>query len=182
VKRPVETVKRWVLRAILGLLLVDAGLYAVVWNYESGHPESSRKALNRLQNEDRELAADVRRAQRIREQLPDVRKDCDEFLNNTLLVASTGYSAIEADLGKITAAAGLPAGGVSFKQKATDKPGILQVEVNAVVEGDYSALVKFVNGLERSKNLYLIDSMSLSSGHEGGARLSLAMRTYFRSS
>lgn len=179
--RPVETVKRWVLRVVVAFLLLDAGLYTVVWNYESDHPETARKAVERLQDEDRKLAADVRRAQKIREQLPEVRKDCDEFLNNTLLVASTGYSTIETDLGKITAAAGLPAGGVSFKQKSTDKPGIVQVEVNAVVEGDYSALVKFINGLERSRNLYLIDSMSLNAGHERGARLNLIMRTYFRS-
>jgi len=181
VKRPVDSVKRWVLRALVCLLLVDAGLFAVVWNYESGHPESAQQSLDRLQDEDRKMAADVRRAQRIREQLPDVRKECDEFLNNTLLVASTGYSTIEADLGKITAAAGLPAGAVSFKQRPTDKQGILQVEVNALVDGNYSALVKFINGLERSRNLYLIDSMSLTAGNEGGARLSLVMRTYFRS-
>lgn len=180
-KRPVEDVKRWVLRAVVALLLVDAGLFAVVWQYEFEHPETGKKTMDRLRDEDRKMVADVRRAQRIREQLPDVRKECDAFLHDTLLVASTGYSAIEADLGKITAAAGLPAGGVGFKQKPTDKQGILEVEVNAVVEGDYSALVKFINGLERSKNLYLIDSMSLNAGHEHGARLSLVMRTYFRS-
>ena len=180
-KRPVDNVKRWALRAVVGLLLLDAGLFAVVWNYESGHPETAQKTLERLQEEDRNMAVDVRRAQRIREQLPDVRKDCEDFLSNTLLVASSGYSTIEADLGKITATAGLPAGSVGFKQKPTDKQGIVEVQVNAVVEGEYSALVKFINGLERSKNLYLIDSMSLSSGHERGGRLSLVMRTYFRS-
>lgn len=180
-KRPVENVKRWVLRALLALLLVDAGLGAVVWNYESGHPETGQQALERLQREDREMVADVRRAQRIREQLPDVKKQCDDFLNDTLLVASSGYSTIETDLGKITAAAGLPGGGVSFKQKPADKQGIVEVEVTAVVDGDYSALVKFINGLERSKNLYLIDSMSLNASHERGARISLVMRTYFRS-
>lgn len=179
--RPVEAVKRWVLRALAVLLLLDAGLFAVVWNYEADNPETGKETIKRLQDEDRLLAADVRRAQHIREQLPDVRNDCTEFLNTNLLAASSGYSTIEADLGKITTAAGLPAGGVSFKQKATDKSGILQVEVNAIVEGDYSALIKFINGLERSKILYLIDSMSLSAGHEHGARLSLVMRTYFRS-
>ena len=179
--RPVETVKRWVLRGLVALLLVDAALGAVVWNYESGHPETAEKALERLQYEDREMVADVRRAQRIREQLPDVKKQCNEFMNDTLLVASSGYSTIEADLGKISAAAGLPGGGVSFKQKPADKQGIVEVEVTAVVEGDYSALVKFINGLERSKNLYLIDSMALNAGHERAARLSLVMRTYFRS-
>lgn len=179
--RPVEAVKRWVLRALVALLLVDAGLVAVVWNYESGQSETGRKTIERLQDEDRNLDADVTRANRFREQLPRVRKDCDEFLGHTLLLASTGYSKIEADLGKITAAAGLPAGGVAFKQKPTDKQGIIEVEVNANVEGDYSSLVKFINGLERSDHLYLIDSMSLNSGSERGGRLSLVMRTYFRS-
>ncbi|HTQ86852.1 MAG TPA: hypothetical protein VMH81_03005 [Bryobacteraceae bacterium] len=179
--RPIENVKRWVVRVLGVLLLLDAGLFALVWRYESEQPETGQKAIERLQAEDRKMAEDVHRAQRIRQQLPDVRKDCVEFLGNTLLVASTGYSTIEADLGKITAAAGLPAGAVSFKQKPTDKEGILEVQVNAVVEGDYSSLVKFINGLERSKNLYLIDAMSLNAGHERGARLDLIMRTYFRS-
>ncbi len=179
--RPVENVKRWALRALIALLVLDAGLGAVVWDYESGHPESGQKALERLQDEDRRLAADVRRAQKIREQLPDARKQCVDFLNSTLLVASSGYSTIETDLGKITADAGLPGGSVEFKQKAADKEGIVEVEVTAAVEGEYSALVKFINGLERSKNLYLIDSMSVTAGHERGARLSLVMRTYFRS-
>jgi len=179
--RPVERVKRWVLGAVGAFLVLDAGLFVLVWSYESDHPELGKKTLSRLQDEDRKMTADIRRAQRIREQLPDVRKDCSDFLQDTLLEASTGYSTIEADLGKITAAAGLPAGGVSFKQKPTDKQGIVEVQVNALIEGDYSELVKFINGLERSKNLYLIDSMSLNSGREHGARLSLMMRTYFRS-
>jgi Tfp pilus assembly protein PilO len=181
VKRPVESVKLWVSRALVGLLLVDAALAAVVWHYESDHPQADKKYIERLQDEDRFMAADVRRAQAIREQLPDVKKNCDTFEGDTLLRSSTGYSAIVADLGKITADAGLPAGGVAFKQKAADQKGIIQVEVSAFVEGDYSALVKFINGLERSKNLYLIDSMSLNAGRERGARLSLLMRTYFRS-
>jgi Tfp pilus assembly protein PilO len=181
VKRPIESVKIWVSRVLVGLLLADAALAAVVWHYESDHPEADKKYIERLQDEDRFMAADVRRAQAIREQLPDVRKACDTFQGDTLLPSSTGYSAIVADLGKITAEASLPPGGVGFKQKPSNQKGIIEVEVGAYVEGDYSALVKFINGLERSKNLYLIDSMSLSSGHEHGVRLSLLMRTYFRS-
>ncbi len=180
-KRPVETVKRWVLRIVAGLVLADAALAVVVWHYESAHPETARNYIERLQDDDRRMVADVRRAQAIREQLPDVRRDCDTFLDDTLLPAATGYSAIVADLGKITADAGLPPGGVGFKQKPSDQKGIIEVEVNAFVEGDYSALVKFINGLERSKNLYLIDSMSLNSGRDRGGHLNLFMRTYFRS-
>jgi Tfp pilus assembly protein PilO len=181
VKRPVENVKLWVRRAVALLLLVDAVLLGIVWRYSSEHPETDRKYLERLQDEDRRLTADVRSAQAIREQLPDVRRQCDTFLGDTLLLASTGYSSIVADLGKITADAGLPPGAVGFKRKPGDQKGVIEVEVSALVEGDYASLVKFINGLERSKNLYLIDSMSLNSGREHGARLSLFMRTYFRS-
>lgn len=179
--RPIETVKRWVFRALTALLLADAALVVVVWQYESDHPESGQKYIERLQEEDRRMVADVRGAQAIREQLPDVKKDCNTFLGNTLLLASTGYSGIVADLGKIMADAGLPPGGIGFKQKPADQKGIIEIEVNAVVEGDYVSLVKFINGLERSRNLYLIDSMSLDSGRERSGRLSLQMRTYFRS-
>jgi Tfp pilus assembly protein PilO len=181
VTRPIETVKRWVFRALAALLLLDAALASVVWHYESEHPEADKRYIERLQAEDRVMASDVSRAQAIREQLPDVKKDCESFQHDTLLPSSTGYSAIVADLGKITADAGLPLGGVSFKQKSSDQKGIIEVEVGAFVEGDYSALVKFINGLERSKNLYLIDSMSFASGHERGVHLSLIMRTFFRS-
>jgi hypothetical protein len=181
VKRPIEAVKRWVGRALIVLLTADALLLAVVWYTAAEHPEAERRNLVRLREEDKKLAADVRRAAAIRAALPAVQKDCDTFLSNTLLVASSGYSTIVADLGKIAGDAGVPPGGIGFKQKPPDKQGVIEVEVTAAVEGPYASLVKFVNGLERSKILYLIDSMSLSSGHERGEHLSLIMRTYFRS-
>jgi len=181
VTRPIENVKRWVFRFVAAILFVDAALLGIIWHYQSDHPEADQKYIESLQEQDRRMVADVRRAQSIREQLPGVKKDCNAFLDDTLLRSSTGYSAIVADLGKITAEAGLPPGAVGFKQKSAEQKGIIEVEVTALVEGNYVSLVKFINGLERSKNLYLIDSMSLTFSHDTGARLSLAMRTYFRS-
>jgi len=181
VTRPIESVKRWVFRSLCALLVADVVLAGVAWHYAADHSGAGREYVERLQDDDRYMASDVRRAESIREQLPDVKKDCDKFEKETLLQSSTGYSAIVADLGKITAEAGLPPGGVAFRQKPSDQKGILKVEVGAYVEGDYPSLVKFINGLERSKNLYLIDSMSLTSGRERGVRLNLLMRTYFRS-
>ena len=54
--------------------------------------------------------------------------------------------------------------------------------MSATVEGAYPGLVKFINGLERSQNFYLLDSLALASGMGGtGVRLNLQLRTYFRS-
>ena len=169
-------------RLVVGvLLLADAVLAGVLWQGAAEHPASAQKRLEQLRDRDRQLATDVRSAEAIREQLPEVRKQCETFLNDTLLQASGGYSAIAADLEKIATEAGLPPGTISFRQKAADKQGIIEVQVTAGVEGSYAALVKFVNGLERSKSLYLLDSLTLSAGPERLIRMNLQMRTYFRS-
>ncbi|HKO04614.1 MAG TPA: hypothetical protein VJW51_07680 [Candidatus Acidoferrales bacterium] len=179
--RAAERIKRWVRGAVLALVAADALLLLVVWNNAAENSPAEQRNLKRLREENGQISADVSRAAAIKKQLPDVEKDCDAFFSNTLLVASGGYSTIVADLGKIAANAGLPPGGIGFKQKPADKQGVIEVEVSATVEGDYTSLVKFINGLERSKNLYLLDSMALNSGRDRGARLNLVMRTYFRS-
>jgi len=176
-----ERIKRWVRRAILFLLAADVILLGVVWRDAGEHTPDEQRNLELLRTENGKLAADVHSAAAIKAQLPAIEKDCDTFFNNTLLVSATGYSTILADLGKIAAGAGLPPGAIGFKQKPADKQGVIEVEVTAAVEGDYKSLVKFVNGLERSKNLYLLDSMGLNKGHDREARLILVMRTYFRS-
>jgi Tfp pilus assembly protein PilO len=179
--RGVDTIKLWVRRGVLALLLADAVLLGIIWWNASLHPEIQQESLERLRGQHRLLAADVRRAADIRERLPAVERQGDEFLNGTLLPASSGYSTILADLGHIATTAGLPPGAIGFRQKEPDKQGIVEVEVSAALDGDYPALVKFINGLERSDNLYLLDSLKLTAGHDRGIRLSLVLRTYFRS-
>jgi hypothetical protein len=176
-----EAVKRGVRRAMLALLIADVVLLGVVWRNASLHPEYQQRSLERLRQEHRKLGDDVRRAADIRERLPAAERQCDTFLKETLLPASSGYSTVLADLGRVAKDAGLPPGAIGFKQKEPDKQGILQVEVTAAVEGDYASLVKFINGLERSENLYLLDSLALTAGRDRGIRLSLLLRTYFRS-
>jgi Tfp pilus assembly protein PilO len=179
--RPIEGVKRWVRYVLAGVLAADALLLGVVWYNAAEHPEAEKGRLERLRDDNKKLGDDVNRAIAIRTELPTVRKDCDEFLRDTLLVSSSGYSTIVADLEKIATDAGIPPGAITFKQKPPDKQGVIEVEVTASVEGKYSALVKFVNGLERSGNLYLLDGISLTGGNDSAAHMNLLMRTYFRS-
>jgi hypothetical protein len=49
------------------------------------------------------------------------------------------------------------------------------------MQGAYPSLVSFINGLERSKSFYLLDSLSLDSSTDGLLKLNLELRTYFRS-
>ena len=179
--RPRTDIARLVRYLLGALLLADAILLGVIWQAAAEQPATGQKRLEQLRDENLRLAADVRRAAAIREALPDVQKQCEAFLHDALRQSSGGYSAIVADLEKIAADSGLPPGAVGFHQKPPDKQGMIEVQINAAVEGNYAALVKFVNGLERSKSLYLLDSLSLSSGRERSIRMNLLLRTYFRS-
>ena len=48
------------------------------------------------------------------------------------------------------------------------------------VDGDYPAIIQFINGLERSKYFYLLNNLQLDTSNLGGIRLRLELRTYFR--
>jgi hypothetical protein len=53
--------------------------------------------------------------------------------------------------------------------------------MKTTVEGDYPALIQFIHALERSKNFYLLDNLTLASGGStAGVKLNLDLRTFFR--
>ena len=41
-------------------------------------------------------------------------------------------------------------------------------------------MIRFINGLERSKNFYLVDDLTLASANTGTIQLEITMHTYFR--
>lgn len=52
--------------------------------------------------------------------------------------------------------------------------------MNMDLDAEYPAIIQFINGLERSKNFYLLDSLRLTSASTGGIRLDLDLHTFFR--
>ena len=92
-----------------------------------------------------------------------------------------GYSAISADLGDIAKKSGLQVDSTHFRQKSVEKHGVDEITIGLTMEGAYPALVNFINSLEKSNNFYVLDSLTLDSTTGGTLRLSLQVRTYFRS-
>ncbi len=168
--------------AILCLLLAaDIALAFFLWHGGRQGPAAQRAQLERLTLEAKLLKADVQRGEKIRASLPQVGKDCDGFYQGSFLAADAGYSAIVADLTEITHKAGLKSTGVAFQQKVLKDHGVTQISMRTTVEGDYPSIIQFINALERSKNFYLLDNLSLASGGSTpGIKLNLDLRTYFR--
>lgn len=172
--------KKWTGIALAGLLAVDLALLSFLWQASREGPQAMRARRDRLAVQAKLLRADVDRGEKVRASLPQAGKDCDTFYHQAFLDASTGYSQIEADLGAIASKAGVRTSGFSFKQKEIKDRGVTEIGISTNVEADYPAVIQFINGLERSKNFYLLDGLQLASATAGGIRLELELHSYFR--
>jgi Tfp pilus assembly protein PilO len=181
---PTQTSSPWrkyVTGIVALLFLADFALAFFVWQGGREGPETKRRQRDHLALQAKLLKADVERGEIIKASLPQVGKDCDGFYKADFLPASAGYSAILAELTEITHKAGLKTGGVSFQQKELKGHGVTEIAMKTTVEGDYPALIQFIHALERSKNFYLLDNLTLASGGStAGVKLNLDLRTFFR--
>lgn len=171
-----------IIRAILGIVLgADLILAGVNWQMADAN-RTPQSELNALKREHALMAADIARAETIRTTLPAIEQQCDTFFHQNFRPLSSGYSSVISDIGTLSRGAGLQAGNLSFHQHEPDKRGVTQVDIFAVVDGDYSSVVRFVNDLQHSDTFYVLDGLSLASGGSGGQlKLNLQLRTYFRS-
>jgi Tfp pilus assembly protein PilO len=177
------TVKRRIILAGLVLLLVgDLALGAYSWHMAN----TMRRPLAQLQADGRRLQLlriDVDNADRIRHDLPTTVADCDRF-ESALLSASTGNSAIAAELDDLSKKAGLQVQSVTFRHKELVGRNLTQVDLEVSVNGSYTNIVKFMNSLQRSKNPYAVDSVALQAGGSQSApnelHIAVHMKTFFR--
>jgi Tfp pilus assembly protein PilO len=173
--------KKYVTAVLCLLFAVDVALAFFVWQGGREGPEAKRRQRDHLALQAKLLKADVERGEEIKASLPQVGTDCDGFYKSDFLPASTGYSAILAELTEITRKAGLRTSGVTFQQKELKGHGVTEIAMKTTVEGDYPALIEFIHALERSKNFYLLDNLTLASaGSTPGIKLNLDLRTFFR--
>jgi Type II secretion system (T2SS), protein M subtype b len=172
-----RTLIQWVLGAVL---LIDLVLVGIIWRM-STTPRTGPADIVLLKRQHDLLAADVARGARIRETLPAVEKQCDTFLMEQLPAVTSGYSSVVDNLGEVARTAGLRTENVAYRQHDPDKHGIIVVEIGATVNGDYPSVVRFINGLERSNNFYVLDGLQLAESSAGNVKLNLRLRTYFRS-
>jgi Type II secretion system (T2SS), protein M subtype b len=173
--------KIWTTAVIALVLALDLGLAGYLWHASLQQPQTLRAERDNLIRQAKLLREDVDRGEKIRASLPQTGKDCDAFYHDAFLDASSGYSRIESDLGAIAADSGVKISGYTFNQKEVKDRGVTEIQISTSVDADYPSVIRFINGLERSKNFYLLDKLQLASASTGGGiRLDLSLHTYFR--
>lgn len=167
--------------AVLGVLLaVDAGLAVLLWQLHQSDPAALKAQRSALETKAKLLKADIARGEAIQRNLPKVGKDADGFYEHQIPPGSKGYSGIVEDLGEIASKAGMKTTATTFHEAPVKGRGVKEIGVTDSVEGNYASVLQFIAGLERSKNFYLLDVLSLDRAESGHLHLTLELRTYFR--
>jgi len=175
--------KQAIIAGVLLLVLADVALAAYSWRLASA-PHSPREQLSLEMKQHDLLKADIKRAQDIRDKIPAIQKNFDQF-EYSLFPASSGYSAVRSEVGAIARKSGIQLDDLSFKPTEIANRGMTEVAIDATVNGDYKSVIGFLNGLQRSANRYAVDSLTLASenANQGSAnviKVALHLKTYFR--
>ncbi|HWZ97080.1 MAG TPA: GspMb/PilO family protein [Candidatus Dormibacteraeota bacterium] len=172
--------KRAIIAGVTLLVLADVALVVYSW-YLSTSPSISPQRIAEEMGKLKLQRADIDYAEKIAANFPKTVKDCDTF-ERELPAAASASSTISAELGDVSKKAGVQLTGVAFHDKEIGGRNVTEREMEATVSGEYSNVVKFLNGLQKSPNFYVVDSLDL--GTESTApnlvHVSVHMRTFFR--
>ncbi|PYT78904.1 MAG: hypothetical protein DMG40_18490 [Acidobacteria bacterium] len=164
-------------------ILIAADVLLALYALQSA-TKFSRNELAAQKAQIKLLKADVQRARAIQQSIPETKADCERF-ENSLFPSSAGYSAVTDEFTALEKSSGLQNASLDFRPKELPGRNIVEVELDVTVNGDYKAVVEFLNGLQRSHNFYIIDGLTLGSEQTGqnvaGAlRVVLHLRSYFK--
>ena len=179
--------KRIILTALALVLVMDGALayHNARLAVRDENPDVKLKA------ESRQVAlvkADVERATKVKARLPEVQKYFDQF-ETTLPPAGKGYSMVSQEVGEIARETHVQVQDLKFREKEIAGRSVNEIEIEALLDGDYAGIVRFLNRLQRSKNTYVVDSLGLDSAAgtgpanqapPGSVRVSLHLSSYFR--
>jgi hypothetical protein len=178
------TLQRKLIIGGLAVLLLADGALAYL-SMKMAVPRNVREKTIATQNREAALIrGDIERARSIQREMPEVLKQFDEF-EGTLLPSSKGYSVLSQEMAEYAKASHVMVEDVKFKEKDVEKRNLSEVIIESTVSGDYNGIVVFLNHLQRSKNVYIVDDLAVDSqnqqqGPPGSLRVNLHVRTYFR--
>lgn len=175
--------RRTIIGCIVFLVLADVALAAYSWELASA-PGTPQQQLSAETKQHDLLKAGVKRAQDIRDKIPAIQKDCGQF-EASLFPASTGYSSVTSELGGLARNAGTELEAMGFKQTEIVSRGLTEVAIDATVSGNYKSVIHFLNSVQRSRNHYAVDGLSLGAENSNQAasgivKIALHLKTYFR--
>jgi type IV pilus assembly protein PilO len=139
-----------------------------------GSPAARQQNMNQLRAQ---LTTENRQVEPLRgldKKIPLATKQIDEFYKTRF---TEHDSEVAEALGELAKQTGVKIQTTKFKWGDREPVGLRRVEIETAIQGDYQPLAKFLNGLERSKVFFIINSIALAQ-QNGPIQLQMKLETY----
>ncbi len=107
----------------------------------------------------------------------------DEFFEKRLGTQAERMTTVQKEIRSIATEFRIDPEAIDYNTAAVEGTDLTQFQITIPLVGGYPNLRQFIDRIESSEHLFIIDSVELSGSKEGGAMLSLTIKisTYFRS-
>jgi type IV pilus assembly protein PilO len=162
------------LKIALGVIVaVDVLSLGILVSPLVGSTESRRQELAQLWQQ---LQVKTRQAEPLRgldKKIPLATQQIDQFYKERF---PTHDSDVAEALGNLAKENGVKIQSFKYKWEDPDSVGLRRVQIEASMQGDYQPLAKFLNGLERDKIFFIVNSVGLAE--QNGLVLQMKLETY----
>lgn len=160
-------------------VMVGVDLLAAVIYFSPliGSADSRRQELNTLQTELTVKTRQVAPLQNLPQKVVVARKQIADFYKKRFPAQD---SQIPTDFGKLAAENGVTIEQARYPVKESGPGGLQRVELEADLAGNYTALAKFINSLERADTFFIINSITLGGEPQGAVKLNVKLETYLK--
>jgi type IV pilus assembly protein PilO len=159
-----------VLLAVASALAIRLGFD---WTAMDSH---STEVLANKQVDLRALEVETRPLRGLDRRVEKTRQQIDDFYRKRI---PPNYSSIDARIAELQIASGVRLTRVQYTQGAAG-PGLTEITMDASISGDYSAIMRFINSIERDPMFFIVRAMALTSQQGGLVNLRLRVSTWLR--
>jgi Tfp pilus assembly protein PilO len=141
-----------------------------------GSPAARQQNINELRAQLTAKSRQVEPLRGIDKKVPLATEQIDQFYRERFSAYDSEIASALSDIAKQN--------GVKIEQwkfRAGDKEavGLRRIEIETTIQGDYQPLAKFLNGLERSKLFFIINTIGLAQQQQNGpVMLQMKLETY----
>ncbi len=168
---------RALLRLAVGLLLVAnvVAAYFVVRPI-GGSPQELRQQAADLRNEIRQKQGTLNRTRTLAGKIETGRGEGDQFVGQYFLPRRKAYSMILADLNDLAGQAKVtPKESAMAIEPVDGSDTLVMMQVSANFEATYQDLIHFVNLLDKSDRMLVVESLN-ATPQQGGAKLNVMLK------
>jgi Tfp pilus assembly protein PilO len=163
--------------AIAAMVVVDLVAVAVLFSPLVGSAESRRINMSQLSAELNKKTREVEPLRGVDQKVVVAKGQISQFYKDRFAARD---SDLTTELGKLATANGVRIMQAKYKQEEPTGAGVAPVEIEGNFSGDYLQLIRFINALERSKQFFTVDSVSLAGESNGPVKLDVKMHSFLR--